>query len=57
MKEEADKLGIVFDGDISEDQKTLCDEDISEKSENNFQNIQDPDTDNNYIKEQPNNQK
>ncbi len=51
MKEEADKLGIVFDGDISEDQKTLRDEDISEKSEDNFQNIQDPDTDNNYIKE------
>ena len=51
MKEEADKLGIVFDDDISEDQKTLCNEDISEKSENNFQNIQDPDTDNNYIKE------
>lgn len=57
MKYEADVLGVVFDGYISEDQKTLCDEDVSVKSENNFENNQDPDTDTNYIKEQPNKEK
>ena len=39
MKDEADKLGIVFDENISEDKQTLYDEDVSVKSENNFENI------------------